>query len=208
MAKSGLTIEIENRLKTYRPANMGGYGIKEKYERYLAFEVPVICNTSHGGLVDAVEVAETTIWLSPTPSCRFSFNKYMREHFMEMEKGDTPKCPRKNKEADRDCNYTLCDWNRNKHNQKDEIMIICYEIKTSLSDFRSKNGHNFVGNMNFYVIPDELYDHVDILAPEDIGIIIYKQGNMRRKRDCNFIDIGHESQKWLMFSTLKKCAVT
>ena len=54
-----------------------------------------------------------------------------------------------------------------------EILITCYEIKVSKSDFKSKHGHNFVGNCNYYVIPNELYAAVADLVPEDIGIILY-----------------------------------
>ena len=32
----------------------------------------------------------------------------------------------------------------------------CFECKTSLSDFKSKNGHNFHGNRNYYVVPKDL----------------------------------------------------
>lgn len=42
--------------------------------------------------------------------------------------------------------------------QKHHIPIItCWEIKTSWSDFKSKNGHNFVGDKNYYVLQEELY---------------------------------------------------
>jgi hypothetical protein len=29
----------------------------------------------------------------------------------------------------------------------------CYEIKSSVEDFNSKNGHNFLGDYNYYVMP-------------------------------------------------------
>jgi hypothetical protein len=35
--------------------------------------------------------------------------------------------------------------------------VYCYEIKVTLNDFKSKNGHNFIGDYNYYVIPIELY---------------------------------------------------
>jgi hypothetical protein len=210
MGKSDLTLAIENALKWYRPNSMGGYELKRKYNRYMAFEVPVVCNTSHGGLIDAVEIAEHVKQLPSKPTCRWSMYSHWRKHFAEMEEV-SQQCIRKNKQADKDCNATDCQWNRLLYQAKDEVMIICYEIKTSLSDFRSKNGHNFVGNMNFYVIPCDLYVSVKRCVPDDIGVILYdEQGAqrnrrvMRRKKDCEFKDIGHEAQKWLMFSVFKK----
>lgn len=29
----------------------------------------------------------------------------------------------------------------------------CFEIKSSAEDFKSKNGHNFIGDYNYYVMP-------------------------------------------------------
>ena len=33
----------------------------------------------------------------------------------------------------------------------------CYEVKSSIEDFHSKNGHNFLGDFNYYVMPEEVY---------------------------------------------------
>ena len=46
----------------------------------------------------------------------------------------------------------------------------CYEIKSSVSDFRSKNGHNFVGDYGYYVMPEEIYPKVKDDIPEHIGV--------------------------------------
>lgn len=37
-------------------------------------------------------------------------------------------------------------------------IFICYEIKSSLADYRSPNGHNFLGEKNYYVMPMEIYN--------------------------------------------------
>ena len=34
----------------------------------------------------------------------------------------------------------------------------CYEVKSSVEDFHSKNGHNFLGDYNYYVMPEEVYE--------------------------------------------------
>lgn len=39
-------------------------------------------------------------------------------------------------------------------------MATCFEMKITKSDFKSKNGHNFVGNRNYYVIPKNIYPKV------------------------------------------------
>lgn len=36
----------------------------------------------------------------------------------------------------------------------------CYEVKSSVEDFHSKNGHNFLGDYNYYVMPIEVYEQV------------------------------------------------
>jgi len=71
-----------------------------------------------------------------------------------------------------------------KENNKWELVLeyTCFEIKISLSDFKSKNGHNFIGNYNYYVIPDYMYDKVKNNIPEQIGVLIYKNGNIRTKK--------------------------
>ena len=33
----------------------------------------------------------------------------------------------------------------------------CYEIKSSVDDFHSKNGHNFIGDKNYYVMPESVF---------------------------------------------------
>lgn len=37
----------------------------------------------------------------------------------------------------------------------------CYEVKSSVEDFRSKNGHNFIGDYNYYVMPHDV-----LICPE------------------------------------------
>lgn len=59
------------------------------------------------------------------------------------------------------------------------------EIKISLSDFKSVNGHNFFGNKNYYAIPIELYDKVEHLIPDYIGIYVLNENNeLENWRKC------------------------
>lgn len=46
----------------------------------------------------------------------------------------------------------------------------CYEVKSSVEDFHSKNGHNFIGDFNYYIMPEEVYAAVSLEIPYDIGV--------------------------------------
>ena len=46
----------------------------------------------------------------------------------------------------------------------------CYEIKSSVEDFRSKNGHNLIGDYNYYVMPSEVYHKVSAKIPFGVGV--------------------------------------
>lgn len=48
----------------------------------------------------------------------------------------------------------------------------CYEIKISKSDFHSKAKNTFIGNFNYYVMPNELYEQVKDEIPSNIGVYI------------------------------------
>jgi len=53
-------------------------------------------------------------------------------------------------------------------NTKGEVR--CYEIKSCKSDFYSKAKHTFVGNFNYYVLSEELYDKVKDDIPKHVGV--------------------------------------
>lgn len=46
----------------------------------------------------------------------------------------------------------------------------CYEIKSSVEDFHSKNGHNFLGDYNYYVMPKEVYEKIKDEIPWGVGV--------------------------------------
>lgn len=48
----------------------------------------------------------------------------------------------------------------------------CYEIKSSVEDFQSKNGHNFIGDYNYYVMPEKVYATVYHDIPYGIGVLV------------------------------------
>lgn len=49
----------------------------------------------------------------------------------------------------------------------------CYEIKSSVEDFRSKAKKTFLGHYNYYVMPQEVYDKVKDEIPKEIGVYIH-----------------------------------
>lgn len=48
----------------------------------------------------------------------------------------------------------------------------CYEIKSSVEDFRSKNGHNFIGDMNYYVMTVETFEAIKTQIPYNVGVLV------------------------------------
>ena len=48
----------------------------------------------------------------------------------------------------------------------------CYEIKVSKADFRSKARKTFVGHLNYYVMPQVLYEVVKVEIPKHVGVLV------------------------------------
>ena len=48
----------------------------------------------------------------------------------------------------------------------------CYEIKSSVEDFKSKHGHNFLGDFNYYVMPRKVYEAVKDMLPYGVGVYV------------------------------------
>lgn len=51
----------------------------------------------------------------------------------------------------------------------------CYEIKSSIEDFNSKHGHNFIGDYNYYIMPEEVYLKVKDKIPYAVGVYSPKE---------------------------------
>lgn len=49
----------------------------------------------------------------------------------------------------------------------------CYELKSSLGDFNSKHKLTFVGNYNYFVVPELLYEEIKDKVEDGIGIYVY-----------------------------------
>lgn len=79
-----------------------------------------------------------------------------------------------------------------------EVTWRCYEIKTSKADFYSKHKWTFVGDYNYFVVPEELYDIIQNDIPKGIGCYVYnrnrKDGFKLTKRAARQKPILSDSQ--------------
>lgn len=57
--------------------------------------------------------------------------------------------------------------------------FFCYEIKSSVEDFHSPNGHNFIGDYNYYIMPKDVYDKVCREIPYYVGVYCPNGGVLR-----------------------------
>ena len=58
-----------------------------------------------------------------------------------------------------------------------------YEIKSSVDDFRSPNGHNMIGDYNYYVMPHEVYEEVKYEIPYWVGVLVPDSYKFERNQD-------------------------
>lgn len=66
----------------------------------------------------------------------------------------------------------------------------CYEVKSSVEDFHSKDGHNFIGDFNYYVMLRGVFERIRHDIPYGIGVycpdgeeLICLKSARRRNRD-------------------------
>lgn len=55
----------------------------------------------------------------------------------------------------------------------------CYEVKSCKADFKSKNGHNFIGDKNYYVMPEETFNEVAKEIPQHVGVYTERNGTLK-----------------------------
>lgn len=68
-----------------------------------------------------------------------------------------------------------------------ELITMCFEIKSTVSDFKSPNGHNLVGDVNYYVVPSDTFKQLEKLGlldevPPHIGFITAHEGRYSKLR--------------------------
>lgn len=203
MAETDMTRDIKRALKYYKPREIGGININTARGSSTVFEVPVKCGTTAAGMIDCVRISE---YFGDKKRARVC-----RSHTRERSQSVPINCPIGITESNKTpelCDNERCQWNAWGDVEKPKVLVQCFEIKISKSDFHSKNGHNFVGNLNYYVIPAELYENIRGEVPEGIGVILYKAsgcvGHCRRKQNATFKPMTDEEQKWMILNVLKR----
>ena len=83
-----------------------------------------------------------------------------------------------------------------KHYKANKATIRCYELKISKEDFHSIHGHNFIGNYNYYVMPEELYLKVKNEIPDYVGCLVPVRQIVKK-------EYGHRVGDWI-FKCVKK----
>lgn len=48
----------------------------------------------------------------------------------------------------------------------------CYEVKSSIEDFNSSHGHNMIGDFNYYVMPEAVFEAVKDKIPYNVGVFV------------------------------------
>lgn len=76
----------------------------------------------------------------------------------------------------------------------------CYELKVTKSDFHSKAKLSFIGNYNYFVLPQKLYEEVSDEIPTHIGVMIY------RAFDKKAVDLAPQTLRTPGFLTIAKKA--
>jgi hypothetical protein len=88
------------------------------------------------------------------------------------------------------------------------MMVTCFEVKITLSDFRSRNGHNFHGNENYYCVPKELVPKIMKEVPDDIGILAYFEGErqfgLREYKLSGWHELDDSTKVFLLYNAMKK----
>lgn len=176
MSKTKVTKNIEQALTLYKPSKLGKLQLNYQRAQYMKFEVPVTHGTVTNGLVDCVWLAEGYTNHIDTFYCQAPLYLEYSDSLYYDKKCDLSieKLKSYNSKDLPECNYDVKCRYKSKTTMKEEVCaIICFEIKVTKSDFHSKHGHNFIGNLNYYVMPYTLYKEVENEIPENIGVITY-----------------------------------
>lgn len=51
-------------------------------------------------------------------------------------------------------------------------LFYCYEIKSCKEDFESGHGLNFIGDFNYLVLPEKLYEEIKTKIPYNVGVYV------------------------------------
>lgn len=102
-----------------------------------------------------------------------------------------------------------------------EVTWRCYEIKTSKQDFYSPHKWTFIGDYNYFVVPEDLYDIIKDDIPKGVGCYVYNgrvdgfriaKKAARQKLVLSESQIMHDylvsgnrdARRWMKYNNLKK----
>lgn len=120
--KSDIVLRIEKALKEYTPSKIDGVRIATARGILTAYEIAVLNGLSEAGKVDCIKVCES--FMLPPITCGITNPE---EHYITCEK--------KNYRGDVIKTFKAFDL-------PTELITMCFEIKSTVSDFKSPNGHN------------------------------------------------------------------
>lgn len=73
--------------------------------------------------------------------------------------------------------------------------LVCIELKQSVQDFHSNAALTFIGNLNYYAMPYDVYIKVKDEIPKEIGIITLPRENILKKNCAMVIIKGCHHQE-------------
>lgn len=214
MPKTELTKKIERALFSWYPKTFAGYRVDTFRAGFGATEVPAENGTTTGGLIDYARVQECFIRDELVGACKL--DRYFDSEPLEIQ--DTIKKMASGAGCKKDlqefsfrksvCDREDCKYHKQKKRFVLDTVIVCVEIKVSVSDFNSKHGHNFAGNVNYYAVPADMYPKIQDRIPEGIGVLLYHSGpnlfGIRKKVEATYCELSAEQQKWLILSIAKR----
>lgn len=212
MSKTKETQLIEEKLDNWKPSKLANFK-----PSYMRTQVGIHeCTVTHGdtksGIVDYVWIADGFANEKSTYKCTLLSNiKYVSPQFKcnryPEEEIKILKCFTKLGVDESVCNNCVMKCRTVERNIAH--YVICFEIKVTVNDFYSSHGHNFVGDLNYYILLNTVYDKVIQDIPEDIGVIVASIDKndivtFRIKRDSKLTEISEEDRNWFLQTALSR----
>lgn len=213
MAKTKETRLIEEKLDNWRPNKLANFK-----PSYMRTQVGIHeCTVTHGdtksGIVDYVWIADGFANEKNTYKCALLSNiKYVNPQFKCNRYPEEKLKILKNCFTELGVDETVCNNCVMKYRAVERDIahyIICFEIKVTVNDFYSKNGHNFVGDLNYYVMLPKVYEAVKDDIPDNVGVIIANISKnddvkFKIKKDGTLTVISEEDRNWFLQTALSR----
>lgn len=74
----------------------------------------------------------------------------------------------------------------------------CYEIKSSVEDFKSKNGHNMLGDFNYYVMPEDVFTAVKEQVPWSVGVLCPDRFSLKTVKNARRVSRNRATSEMLL----------